>query len=61
MKVRDLINLLGEEDPDSEVLLVSWKDQSLWGDFSYNSQAQGVSQIPVNRVLLVPKGYEREH
>jgi hypothetical protein len=54
MKVKDLIDLLGNEDPNAEVRLVDWRAQEVTYDVSYNSQRSGVSQIPVRTVYLMP-------
>lgn len=55
MRVRDLINLLGQEDPNAHVNLVDQRRQELSHDFSYISRIQGVSEIPVRLVLLMVK------
>jgi hypothetical protein len=61
MKVRDLINLPGDEHPDSEVRIVASKRQEDWHNFTYNSRVAGVSELPVKIVVLMatfeqPKG-----
>lgn len=53
MRVFDLINLLAEEDPDTEVLICSERDQSTWHEIEYYSREQGITQLPANRVILI--------
>jgi hypothetical protein len=53
MKVRDLINLLGDENPNSEVRIVNSKRQEIDHDFHYVSRVAGVTEVPVKLVLLM--------
>ena len=53
MKVRDLINLLGDEHMDTEVRIVDSKRQEDWHNFTYNSRVAGVPELPVKVVVLM--------
>lgn len=53
MKVKDLINLLGDEHPETQVRIVDSKRQEDWHNFTYNSRVAGVSELPVKIVVLM--------
>lgn len=61
MKVRDLINLLAAEDPGAEVRIVDSRKQEVNHDFSYNSRAAGVSELPVKLVMLMAQIDKRSY
>ena len=54
MKVKNLLKLLKDEDPEADVFLVSEMDQDDYRDFSYASRVIGVTEIPIGYIYLTP-------
>lgn len=49
-----LINLLMQEPPGTDILLVDPDDQAMAYDFTYVSRVQGTTEVPVKLALLTP-------